>query len=384
MQLLKMVLCLGVLLGLMSVCGPLTPARAEVRDLRLDLRGLRVARGAQSAMVVGVLTPSPAVSTPIEATLTLGGTRVALAGHAFRSGRFNARVRRVDLVAAGASTEGGRLHLTGVGIDEEVVIGADTCALASRATKRSCSCRTCPAPSAIVDVPDGTYAMGGPDFSGPALARLSTPDVGVRELRLLANVFDQAWLDVSSTFLLDGAAILGGDMVVPTLGSAMADPVAGGSRVVGVIESPSGSALRLSWPFTLWRPEDGTPLALGGSWRLDLFRSSGDLVGVMPLSLEVVADGMASPTSATLDGASSASDVYEVSGGECLVAPAGQLFCQLIVRTSTAVSLLRLQGALDLVTGSGQGEFYAGLPPSVTLQGTWIATRPWEPLNRVR
>lgn len=292
-----------------------------------------------------------------------------------RNGRFSARVARVDLVAAGQAAHDGRIHLAATGIDEEIVIDVSTCTLAPRGTKRSCTCRTCPLPTLVADALDGTYTVHGPEFLGAALAQLSTPDIGLRRLRLLASVFDEALLEVSPSFDLDGSAIVEGDILLPIVGSATV-VVPSGSRVVGAVESQGVGPFRVSWPFVMERPAVGTPRALGGAWRIELRRHDVALVGILPLAIEVAADGVAIPGPWAPDDAPEGVDAYEVRGGDCLAAPEGQLFCQLLVEATKRVSLLRLQGKLDLVEETGQGEFYIGYPPNVTFQGVWTATRP--------
>lgn len=361
----------GATLALLVVLLAVGTAPAATSDTRLLIRGLRLPRGAQTATLTGRLSPPPSVKSPLQATLTLGGTRIVLSGTALRNGKFVARARRVDLLDAGRSTHGGQLRMWGFAIDETIVLDAADCVASARGATRTCACATCAGPTPIDELPDGVYELASTEFPGPGLARFVTFPLGERTLFLVQGLFTDALLDVSRTVLLAGEANLGRGVSVAMLGSATASHGAEGWRVDGAIEGSGASGTPFSWAFALQRPDTGTPSTLGGPWRIELRRLA-DVAGTLPLTLQVAASGHATTQPTSVEDPLDASWALQFPAGRCFVAPAGQLSC-FLQQTNPRVIGLRLHGRLDLDAGSGAGDFAVA---SSTLEGTWTATRP--------
>lgn len=206
------------------------------------------------------------------------------------------------------------------------------------------------------------------------VGRITTPVPGERELELFANVFDAAFLHVSPTLLLDGYMILGGDMVVSAMGSAKTARTTAGWRIDGSIESLG--PIRLSWAFTMNRPDDGTPRALGGAWLLDLRFFGEQLHGTLPLTIEVATDGTATTQATRVENAPPGL-AYELDSGQCLIAASGELTCSMLVTGPSSgpfLGVLQLHGKLDRAANDGKGKFFAGLIPGPVVQGEWSAT----------
>jgi hypothetical protein len=344
-----------------------TAAPAELRDARLVVRGLARVPGTQTVTLRAVVSPAPTVRAAIEASLEIGSTRVTLEGKVGPNGRLQARVRRVDLAAAGTTFTGARVDLSG-GVINVLLFGPSDCATVRHGTVFHCRSATGPG-----DVPDGVYdLMIGQTFPGTGVAQLTTASPGTRRLSLYASAFDSASLAVSPGFSLDGDVILGGDVLVKVTGSATPVQSGDGWRIDGTVIDSGGA---VSWAFVMQRPDAGTPAGLGDAWHVELVGGVMPLIGGMPLVLDVAADGVATTQATTVED-TTGTTVYELSDGDCLIAPAGALSCRLPVVSPPDLFALQLHGVLDLATGSGQGEFFVGSPPFVPQGGTWSATRP--------